>query len=272
MTEERKSSNITKQRWFKPVLLFGSIVLFIAIVIVAFNYLDTHFMGFHRTVLFYEREGKELLEGALSALANSNPAEATAYLRSFGAVGPIISAILMIVSSVVAPIPAFALTFANGMVWGFLPGAALSWFSAMLGAALCFWLARLLGRPLVEKLAGGTKALEVSDLFFERYGSRTVLIARLLPFVSFDLISYGAGLTDISFPRFLIATGAGQLPATLVYSWLASRGGAATSLRVLLYVFSATAVLLVLASCFQKPFMRWLRGRKTEDAPSSEGA
>jgi uncharacterized membrane protein YdjX (TVP38/TMEM64 family) len=167
------------------------------------------------------------------------------YLLHFGPWAPVVSAALMVFQSVAAPLPAFIVTFANGLLFGWAWGALLSWSSAMLGAALCFGIARALGRPVVEKLVGGTKALETSDLFFRRYGSRAILVARLLPFVSFDIISYGAGLTTTSLWRFLLATGIGQLPATLLYSYLGEN--LTGSARVLFWVFSLTAVLFVAA-------------------------
>jgi uncharacterized membrane protein YdjX (TVP38/TMEM64 family) len=135
-------------------------------------------------------------------------------------------------------------TFTNGLLFGWVWGTLLSWSSAMLGAALCFWIARALGRPVVEKLVGGTKALEVSDLFFDRYGNHAILISRLLPFVSFDIISYGAGLTPVSFGKFLLATGIGQLPATVIYSYLGQN--LTGSVQVLFWVFSITAAIFVL--------------------------
>ena len=49
------------------------------------------------------------------------------------------------------------------------------------------------------------------------------LIARLMPFISFDVVSYFAGATRMRFLGFWIATGIGQLPATLVYSYLGDR-------------------------------------------------
>ena len=195
-----------------------------------------------------------------------NPAGVAAYLRGFGIIGPIVSFSLMVLQSVAAPLPAFVITFANGMIWGWALGALLSWSSAMAGAALCFWLARWFGRPLVEKLAGGSSALEISDKFFEKFGNKAVLIARLLPFVSFDIISYGAGLTSMGFWEFFWATGLGQLPATLVYSYLASVGGAATSIKILLYVFIATAVLLVLGIALKPWFMRTFFGEATQNS------
>lgn len=179
------------------------------------------------------------------------------YLLSFGPWAPIVSALLMVFQSVVAPLPAFVITFTNGLLFGWMWGALLSWSSAMAGAAVCFYIARFLGRPVVERLVGGTRALSVSDLFFDRYGDKTVLIARLLPFVSFDIISYGAGLTSIGFWPFFIATGIGQLPATLVYSYLGQN--LTGSVKVLFWVFSITIVLFVAGAAMRPLFMRRLR-------------
>lgn len=166
------------------------------------------------------------------------------YLLGWGAWAPLVSGALMILQSVIAPLPAFVVTFTNGLLFGWAWGALLSWTSAMLGALLCFWIARALGRPAVERLVGGTRALETSDLFFARYGDRAVLVTRLLPFVSFDIVSYGAGLTPIGLGRFLVATGLGQLPATLLYSYLGQH--LSGSVRVLFWVFSITAALFVI--------------------------
>jgi len=88
----------------------------------------------------------------------------------------------------------------------------LSWTSSLTGAALCNGIARLYGRAAVVRLVSKT-ALESVDTFFVKYGKYTVLIARLLPFVSFDIISYAAGLTSLRFVHFIIATGPGMLPA-----------------------------------------------------------
>ena len=43
-----------------------------------------------------------------------------------------------------APLPAFVITFANGLLFGWVFGAILSWSTAMLGAVICFYLAKFL--------------------------------------------------------------------------------------------------------------------------------
>lgn len=191
---------------------------------------------------------REAVDGVIRILTVRDPQEAIQafrdYLLGFGLWAPVVSSALMVFQSVVAPLPAFVVTFTNGLLFGWVWGTLLSWSSAMLGAALCFWIARALGRPVVERLVGGTKALEVSDLFFARYGNRAILVSRLLPFVSFDIISYGAGLTPVSFWRFLVATGIGQLPATVIYSYLGQN--LTGSVQVLFWVFSITAAIFIL--------------------------
>ena len=91
----------------------------------------------------------------------------------------------------------------------------------MAGALLSFYIARIAGRDVVEKI-NKNFSLQKLDEYFDRYGKHTILICRLLPFISFDFISYAAGLTAIKPIPFLVATGLGQLPATIVYSYVGS--------------------------------------------------
>lgn len=183
------------------------------------------------------------------------------YFLSFGLWAPLASAALMVAIQIAfVPVPTFFITFANGLLFGWLLGAGLSWASSMVGAALCFWIARALGRPVVERLVGDTRALEVTDLFFFGYGDRAVLIARLLPFVSFRAVSYAAGLTPTSFARYFVATGLGQLPGTLLYSWL---GGQLTqSAKVLFWVVSISLAITVAGSAVAPLVIGRLRRRR----------
>ena len=171
-----------------------------------------------------------------------NPQVMREYIAGYGPLAPLVSALLMIFQSVAAPLPAFLITFANGLLFGVWWGAALSWSSAMLGAALCFSIARYFGRPVVVKLVSES-ALASSDRFFERYGKHAVLIARLVPIISFDVISYGSGLTGIRFIGFWLATGVGQLPATILYSYLGDE--ATGTIKILFWVFGIIIAISV---------------------------
>lgn len=173
------------------------------------------------------------------------------YILSFGVWAPIISFALMILQSIAAPLPAFLITFANAALFGWVNGAILSWVSAMAGAAICFVIGRFLGRDVVVKLTSKF-ALESIDGFFDKYGKHTILIARLLPFISFDLVSYAAGLTSMSFISFFVATGVGQLPATIVYSYVGGMltGGAKVMMTGLLILFALSVLVYMLKKIY----------------------
>jgi len=190
---------------------------------------------------------------AISVLSSLNLESVIAYLREFGIYAALVSFLLMILQSIIAPIPAFLITLSNAAIFGWAWGALLSWSSAMVGAALCFLIARILGRNVVEKLTS-KKALETTDTFFERYGKHTIIVCRLLPFISFDLISYAAGLTSIRFWSFWIATGIGQLPATLVYSYFGQNlsGGGKIIFITLVMMFSLSIVIYIFKKMYDK--------------------
>lgn len=186
------------------------------------------------------------------------------YLRSFGVWAPIVSALIMVLQSVLFPLPAFIVTVTNGLLFGAVWGTLLSWSSAMVGAAVCWAIGRALGRPAVEKLVS-KRALAFADRFFERYGNNSVLIARLVPVVSFDVVSYVAGVTSISFLGFMVATGIGQLPATIVYSALGQNLPKIANLGLI--AFGAVAALLVLGFTLKKAMEK----RMTRGEPSQAG-
>lgn len=175
------------------------------------------------------------------------------FVASYGKYAMAVSFLLMVLQSVMAPLPAFLITFANANLFGWWQGAILSWSSAMVGAMLCFILARWLGRDFVERLTSKSGLKQVDD-FFEKHGKQSILIARLLPFISFDIVSYAAGLTSMGFWGFVVATGLGQLPATLIYSYVGGMltGGAKLFVMGLLILFALTALIFLMKAVYNE--------------------
>jgi uncharacterized membrane protein YdjX (TVP38/TMEM64 family) len=165
----------------------------------------------------------------------------------------------MLLQAIVSPLPAFVITIANGFVFGWFWGGVLALLSATLAAHVCYEVARAIGRPAIERWVGPS-IIERTDRFFERHGAWAILVARLLPFVPFDPISYAAGLTSTGRLRFLGANLAGQLPATFIYSTIGSRldGGRLPWQAAAALVTAAVAIAIA----------AWARARVT---PSSGG-
>jgi uncharacterized membrane protein YdjX (TVP38/TMEM64 family) len=107
---------------------------------------------------------------------------------------------------------------ANGLVFGVYWGTVISWAGAMCGAIVSFMISRLFFDSFSSRIAGHKKIFDYINSISSSYGFKVILTARLLPFISFDFISYAAGLSTIKTRSFLIATGIGMLPATIVYT------------------------------------------------------
>jgi uncharacterized membrane protein YdjX (TVP38/TMEM64 family) len=193
------------------------------------------------------------MDRVFAAFASGDFTAVGAFAESYGAYAAVISFLLMIFQSIAAPLPAFLITFANANLFGWWQGAILSWSSAMAGAAVCFYIARILGRDVAETLTSKT-GLQQIDEFFEKHGKLSILIARLLPFISFDIVSYAAGLTSMSFGSFFLATGIGQLPATIVYSYVGGMltGGAKMLVTGLLVLFAMAGLVVLMKQLYKE--------------------
>jgi membrane protein DedA with SNARE-associated domain len=98
-----------------------------------------------------------------------------------------------------------------GLVWVATAGAA----GCNLGSLVAYWIGAKGGRPLVERY-GRWVLMSHRDLdrmteFFLRYGSITVLLARLLPVVR-TFIAFPAGIARMPQLRFHIYTFLGSWP------------------------------------------------------------
>lgn len=194
---------------------------------------------------------------AAGILASGDVGGLGEYILSYGAWAPVASTLLMVLQSLAAPLPSFVITFANGLAFGTFWGWALSLFGHTLAAAVCFWISRTLGRVPVEVIVGKA-GLESADRWFARWGLYAVVVARLVPGISFDVISYAAGITHMSFRRFLGATALGVFPQTFVYSYLGHRAPE----HVRLFLLSSTIILF---SILVAVLIR--RGRRGKTAP-----
>jgi uncharacterized membrane protein YdjX (TVP38/TMEM64 family) len=191
---------------------------------------------------------------ALGLLGRGDIAGLRDYILSFGVWAPVASCFLMVLQALVAPVPSFLITFANGLAFGVFWGWMLSLFGHVLAAAVCFGISRSLGRVPVEVLVGKT-GLESADRWFARWGVYAVFVGRLIPGIAFDVISYAAGLTRMRFRNFTVATTLGIFPQTFLYSYL---GRQAPEYVGLFFVTSA----LVAAAVVTVAVVRYRRERR----------
>jgi uncharacterized membrane protein YdjX (TVP38/TMEM64 family) len=132
------------------------------------------------------------------------------FAKAWGAWSAAASILLMILHSFI-PLPAEMIAVANGMLFGPVLGVAITWVGAMLGAILSFAFARGVGRPIARRLVSAQRWRTIEG--WNAHPS-TLLLVRLVPVISFNLVNYAAGVTGIGWWTFLWTTGLGILPIT----------------------------------------------------------
>lgn len=138
------------------------------------------------------------------------------FVSGFGRFAPLAYIVLLAVSIVISQIPNIPLAIASGMLFGTFWGGLYSIIGGMLGAVACFFIARLLGIAFIKKFIGKIPCF--TENCKEKHLVLLVFISRLLPFFSFDLVSYCAGLTNIKARTFMIATFFGMIPMTFLFT------------------------------------------------------
>ncbi|HEC27289.1 MAG TPA: TVP38/TMEM64 family protein [Gammaproteobacteria bacterium] len=141
-------------------------------------------------------------------------------VESYGAIGPLIIILLMTIAILVSPLPSAPIAIAAGAAYGHLWGGLYVLTGSVTGATGAFLIARYLGYEYVEKIAKN----HLPEKFINSQNALTgiVLLSRLMPFLSFDIISYAAGLTPLLLWRFLAATIIGILPASFFLAHIGS--------------------------------------------------
>ncbi len=131
-----------------------------------------------------------------------------------GAAGPLVFVALLAACVVVAPIPNTPFYIVAGAIWGPVVGAAYAMAGAVGGSALAFLLARTIPREAIYRLAGAELRRRMEDPRLPPVGW-IIFWTRLLPATNFDWINYLAGLTNVRFVPFIIATALCMGPATI---------------------------------------------------------
>lgn len=163
----------------------------------------------------------------------------------------------MAAAVVISPIPSLPLDIAAGATFGPMLGTAYAVIGAEIGAIASFLIGRALGRDVLTRL------LRTNVAFCERCSDRHlaifVFLARLVPLFSFDIISYGAGLTNMSLRTFAAVTFAGMIPPTLALTYAGSQVVSGAWLLILSGLAMVGMMLLIPKLVLRYPTARWVR-------------
>ena len=149
-----------------------------------------------------------------------HPEHLTSVLYDFGVAGPFALMGLMTLAVVVSPIPSLPLDLAAGAAYGPFWGAVYVLLGAELGAIISFLIGRALGRDVLKRWL--KRDITFCEQCSDHHLVGLMIVARLVPLFSFDIVSYGAGLTNMSLKAFAVATFLGMIPPTFALTYLGS--------------------------------------------------
>lgn len=188
----------------------------------------------------------------------SDPQEIQRIVALLGIAGPLAVIGLMVLAILFSPLPSAPIAMAAGAAYGHVWGTLYVIAGAELGAILAFLIARTLGAGRVERWIGRQPLAHFA-------ASQNVLMAivfasRLLPFLSFDLISYVAGLTALRLWRFAMATLVGIVPASFLLAHFGNEM-ATRELDRMAYALAMLGALTALSVIGQHMYLRWRKAR-----------
>lgn len=164
-------------------------------------------------------------------------------IRQLGALGPLLVVGLMTMAIVFNPLPSAPVALAAGAVYGHTLGTIYIVIGAEIGAICAFLIARTVGAEIIKKLLSGS--LSLGRFSSQNALMMTVFVSRLVPFMSFDLVSYAAGLTALKLWRFALATLLGLVPISFALAHMGSEIVDSSGLELIVITLLAGLLLVI---------------------------
>lgn len=198
--------------------------------------------------------------GMLSLLSRKD--EVIALLREDGWRAPLLCIAVQFLQVVIFVIPGEITQLAAGFVFGVWRGFAYSVVGIMAGSAFNFYFARIVGRPVMQRVLGADRLRKLDRLLENNKGKSAMFLLFLLPGAPKDALTYGAGLTEMTLTEFMVISGFGRSPALLASILIGSH---ASKGNVSAMLWIGAAVLLAIAACF------WYERRRSRRAATEPG-
>ncbi len=164
-------------------------------------------------------------------------------VKNLGLLGPFVYIGILALSVVISPIPSAPLAIIAGTIWGAFMAGIYSIIGGFIGGLIAYFLGRTLGRSAIKALTG--KIIYFSKNKGETYLSWLIFITRMLPIFSFDLISYAAGIADLSLPKYALATFFGMIPSTFLLTYMGGVLSVGTPLGIAISIIFLIVIIVL---------------------------
>lgn len=197
----------------------------------------------------------------ISFVGSLDAASIKEWVLSFGAFSPVVYLLIVVGQVMLNPIPAGPVTLAGALIFGVWQGLALSMAGSVVGSVLVFAAVRRWGKPLVSRIVDEETYAKYAGKLGE--GGWWFFFIMLLPVMPDDAVCALAGLSAMSFGRYVSFMVVGRLPGATLTALLASdaiTGSAAAWVTVGIFFVA----LLALGVIYRKRLESWVLRRASK--------
>ena len=186
---------------------------------------------------------REGVDEGFVALTSGDQEKIKEWVSQFGAWGPIVIIVSMVVQMFMFIVPNVLLIVISILSYGPIWGSLLAWSGIFLASTVGYLIGNKLSPVVVYRLVSPKTQHTLSD-YIRRYGMKAIVIIRLSTF-SNDGLSLVAGLLNMGYKRFITATLLGITPLVAIIAIFGRDGriekgliwiGAALMIGLIVYI------------------------------------
>lgn len=163
-------------------------------------------------------EIKSFFDEAYNVLTSEDEKRISDWVEKLGIWGPLLIIFGMIVQMFLIIVPSPLLMMVSVLAYGKIWGVLLSVTAVLVASSIGYLLGGYLGEVSVDKVIGEDKKQKLESLV-KRFGLWTIILFRLIPFLSNDAISFVGGLVGMKYRKFIFATAVGIVPLAILIAY-----------------------------------------------------
>lgn len=168
---------------------------------------------------FFITEVNNFAKEAWNVLTSDDKQRIKNWVSNFGAWGPLILLGAFIVQMFAFVIPSWLLMIVSILAYGPFWGSLIALSGILIAATLAYIIGDFLSEYTLERFLG-KKSQRKMKRYLKDYGFWSIVVFRLAPFLSNDTISFVAGLVEMKYRKFILATFFGITPLIILISYL----------------------------------------------------
>ncbi|SFN72480.1 TVP38/TMEM64 family protein [Salegentibacter flavus] len=157
---------------------------------------------------------REFIDFTVKILINGSEEYTKEYFKEFGVWGPVAIIAFIILQMFLIFFPSWLPVIIAVRAYGFWWGILIALTGVVLASTIGYYIGKSFKGAFLNKVIG-EKKMEKMDFWISNYSFGSVVLFRISPFLSNDAISFIAGMLQMKFKKFMLATLTGMVPLSI---------------------------------------------------------